>query len=110
MRPPKDTIANALQQLTLQMQRDGLWQDEMPAPEKLASKLPFCVDTLTFTQWLQWVMFPKLFALLEAGATLPANSNMATMAEQAFKQYPQDTDTLLGCVTALDSAINQQPQ
>lgn len=100
-------IAQTLQQLTLQLQRDGLWQTTPPTEDKLASKLPFCLDTLTFCEWLQWVMFPRLFALVETKTSLAANSNMATMAEQAFKQLPQDTANLLSLVEQLDRAINQ---
>jgi uncharacterized protein YqcC (DUF446 family) len=101
-------IAQTLQAITSQMQLQGLWQVEPPSPQKLASKLPFCVDTLTFSQWLQWVMFPKLFVIIETKATLPSKSNMAVMAEQAFKAETTDTAELLDLIRQLDQHITAE--
>lgn len=98
-------IAQTLSAITLEMQHLGLWDDIAPSSEKLASKLPFCVDTLTFSQWLQWVMFPKLFVIIETQAPLPSKSNMSVMAEQALKSEPADTDKLLAHITQLDKDI-----
>jgi len=99
-------IAVTLAAITAQMQDKGLWQDTPPSKDKLASKLPFCVDTLTFSQWLQWVMFPKLFVIIETKAALPNKSNMAVMAEQAFKAENADTTELLALIKQLDSQIS----
>jgi len=98
-------IGQTLRLISAEMQQLGLWQNEAPSAQKLASKLPFCVDTLTFAQWLQWVMFPKLVVIVETKAKLPANSNMATMAEQAFKKEPSDTKQLLALIVQLDQDI-----
>ena len=59
------SIAQTLRAITAEMQRQSLWQDQPPTAEQLGSKLPFCVDTLTFVQWLQWVMFPRLFVIID---------------------------------------------
>jgi len=99
-------IAVTLAAITAQMQEKALWQDTPPSEEKLASKLPFCVDTLTFSQWLQWVMFPKLFVIIETKAALPNKSNMAVMAEQAFKAESADTKQLLVLIKQLDKQIS----
>ncbi|MCJ8300277.1 MAG: YqcC family protein [Pseudomonadales bacterium] len=102
------SIAKTLRAITAEMQRQSLWQDQPPTAEQLGSKLPFCVDTLTFVQWLQWVMFPRLFVIIESGATLPNNSNMATMAEQALKSETVATEQLLTLIVQLDKDINGQ--
>ncbi len=98
-------ISATLRLVTAEMQRQGLWQDQPPATEKLSSKLPFCVDSLTFVEWLQWVMFPKLVAVIETRAKLPAASNMAVMAVQAFKTESADTNALLSLITQLDKDL-----
>jgi len=99
-------IAVTLAAITGQMQDKAMWQDAPPSKAKLASKLPFCVDTLTFSQWLQWVMFPKLFVIIDTKATLPNKSNMAVMAEQAFKAESADTTELLVLIKQLDMQIS----
>ncbi|AVO52175.1 YqcC family protein [Ectopseudomonas mendocina] len=64
----------------------GWWQDEAPSAEALASQEPFCVDTLSFEQWLQWIFLPRMKQLLEAGATLPSVSGIQAMAEMVYQQ------------------------
>ena len=98
-------IGQTLRLISTVMKQQGLWQSEPPGDKKLASTLPFCVDTLTFCEWLQWVMLPKLIVIVETKAKLPANSNMATMAEQAFKKEPSDTKQLLALIVQLDQNI-----
>lgn len=95
-----------LDELESQLQALALWQSEPPAPEALASQQPFCVDTLHFHQWLQWIMLPRLRQMLASGAALPSNSNMAVMAEHAFAQRPEDTAELLSIVQAIDECLN----
>ena len=98
-------IAQTLSSITKEMQHLGLWHDTAPSKQKLASKLPFCVDTLTFCEWLQWVMFPKLFVIIETKAQLPSKSNMSVMAQQALKAEDADTQQLLKLITQLDKDI-----
>ena len=49
------------------------WESIAPSAEALASTQPFCVESLSPTQWLQWIFIPRMHALLEAKATLPRN-------------------------------------
>ena len=67
-----DARVNALAEHLLLIERElrvlGWWQEQAPSAEALASQEPFCVDTLTFEQWLQWIFLPRMKQLLEAGA------------------------------------------
>ncbi len=55
-----DTIIPLLTALEHELQQRQLWQDILPPDEALASSEPFCVDTLTFPQWLQFIFIPKM--------------------------------------------------
>jgi len=61
-----------------------LWDAGEPSPEALASTQPFCIDTLDFPQWLQFVFLPRMHLLLEADLPLPAQCAVAEMAEMHF--------------------------
>ena len=61
-----------------------LWQKQAPTAEALASDQPFCVDTLSFEQWLQYVFLPRMGQLVSERMELPAECAVAPMAEQAF--------------------------
>lgn len=102
-----EQLAITLKKITREMQATHLWQSSPPSSDKLQSKLPFCLDTLTFSEWLQWIMFPKLVVIIETQATLPNKSNMSTMAEEAFKTLDVNTDNLLKLLNELDDTISQ---
>jgi len=76
--------ADLLLDLESEMRRMGLWEEESPSAEALASTLPFCCDTLSFPQWLQFVFQERMKTLIEAGAPLPSQCGIAPMAEEWF--------------------------
>jgi uncharacterized protein YqcC (DUF446 family) len=78
-------IASVLIDIEAQLRQLGLWDKVSPGAVALASAEPFCVDTLTFPQWLQFIFLPTLYRMLEAGETLPARSGIAPMAEEYFR-------------------------
>lgn len=83
-----------------------LWEVAPPEPERLASAIPFCHDTLEFTQWLQWVFIPRMRAVLEGGRPLPADCSIAPIAEDAFARIDGDTDALLDGLLEIDRLLS----
>lgn len=63
----------------------GLWSVEPPSAEALASVQPFCVDTMSFEAWLQWLFLPRMKALLESSGDLPTASGIRPMAEECYR-------------------------
>ncbi|MEC8429313.1 MAG: YqcC family protein, partial [Pseudomonadota bacterium] len=47
------TLHSALIDLQCELKNLNLWETQRPADEALASTQPFCIDTLSFPQWLQ---------------------------------------------------------
>ena len=76
-----------------------------PAPEALASVEPFCVDCLTFSEWLQWVYIPKMHAYMNEHGRLPAASGLVPIAEEAWKGSVEDTRRLQEVVVLLDALV-----
>ncbi|TRO12627.1 YqcC family protein [Ectopseudomonas mendocina] len=104
---------NALAEYLLLIERElrvqGWWQEEAPSAEALASVEPFCVDTLTFEQWLQWIFLPRMKALLESGATLPSVSGIQAMAEMVYQQQPSVARRLLELLGEFDRLLTRTP-
>lgn len=98
-----------LAQLTRELQCASLWDREAPSAEKLASIEPFCVDTLRFEQWLQWVFIPKLSkqVAMPHFSGLANPSDIHTMAEHAFKDYGQATNVICDVIHQIDKTLNQ---
>lgn len=70
------------------MRKADVWRDHAPAPAAMASRVPFCADTLAFSEWLQFVFIPRMHALIEAGAALPRASAIAPLAEESLDERP----------------------
>ncbi|MDM9653083.1 YqcC family protein [Pseudomonas mendocina] len=87
----------------------GWWQDEAPSAEALASPEPFCVDTLTFEQWLQWIFLPRMKVLLESGAALPSVSGIQAMGEMVYRQQPGIARRLLELLGEFDRLLTRTP-
>jgi uncharacterized protein YqcC (DUF446 family) len=57
-----------LDAIEAEMRRVGLWQDGPLDPGALGFRQPFGADTMTFVQWLQFVLLPRARARQGAGA------------------------------------------
>lgn len=73
-----------LLQLEQALQHCGLWSEVAPAADAFASKAPFCIDSMPFEHWLQWVFLPKMRQLVATRMPLPRQSQILPMAEVAF--------------------------
>ncbi|QBG35149.1 YqcC family protein [Litorilituus sediminis] len=74
-----------LKKLTIELMQAGHWQENLPSKEALASTAPFCCDTLTFAQWLQFIFIPRITEMIAAGTSLPSSIALSPLAEEVFK-------------------------
>lgn len=84
------------------------WEAHPPALERLASEIPFCHDTLEFTQWVQWIFLPRFHAVLDGDHPLPTASAIVPVAEDAMARLEGNTDALLDAFRDIDRLINGQ--
>ncbi|MFV9670084.1 YqcC family protein [Pantoea sp. ARC607] len=78
---PEQLITQRLEQLEAVMREYQLWQSTPPPEGALDSREPFCMDTLEPLQWLQWVLVPRMHALIAARHPLPQNFAVAPYYE-----------------------------
>lgn len=104
-----EKINDALNTLESELIRVDLWSDEPPTPEQLASREPFGVDTMTFEQWLQWIFIPKLREMINMPAFngMAHSSDIHTMADYLFKDYPENTDNVTKIIQSIDKLLNE---
>jgi uncharacterized protein YqcC (DUF446 family) len=96
-------VAALLIDLEAQLRQRLLWDADEPAPEALASTQPFCIDTLSFPQWLQFMFLPRMRALLDADLPLPAQCAIAEMAEMHFGSG--DAVAVIALLREIDLAV-----
>ncbi len=98
-------IADLVLELEREMRALGLWESLAPPSAALRSVQPFSVDTLDFTQWLQWVFIPRIADLIAVGDSLPRNCEIAPLAEMVFDNIDADTTRLLGLIRRIDRVL-----
>lgn len=102
--------AQQTRQLLVQIESElrgiGLWSASAPSSQAMASTMPFCYDTLTFAQWLQFMLLPRLQALLDGGQPLPAQICLCPMAEEALKAHGEAAWPLINRLADLDELLS----
>jgi uncharacterized protein YqcC (DUF446 family) len=101
-------VAEVLIDIEAQLRQLDLWSHQPPTADELASTEPFCVDTLTLPQWLQFIFLPTLYHMLEAGQSLPTQCCITPMAEEFFKGSGLATAELLKALRAVDNVLTQE--
>ena len=101
-------IAEVLIDIEAQLRQLGLWDKIPPSTEALASTEPFCVDTLTLPQWLQFIFLPTLYRMLEEEQALPERCGIAPMAEEFFKGSGLAVGELVKSLLKMDELLSQE--
>ncbi len=98
-------VAEQLLLIERELRVQGWWADDAPSEAALSSPEPFCIDTLAFEEWLQWIFLPRMKLLLESDAALPTASGIREMAEEVYRDRPHQARTLLDALAEFDRLI-----
>ena len=99
-------VAEVLIDIEAQLRQLGQWDNIPPSTEALASSQPFCVDTLTLPQWLQFIFLPTLYEMLENEQALPERCGIAPMAEEFFRGSGLATNELVSALLRMDDLLS----
>ncbi len=103
----RSQVAELLFDIEAALRQIEMWDETPPPAEALASTQPFCLDTLSFAQWLQFVFIPRMNELLDAGLPLPTSCAIAPMADEAFRGMQLPLADLLDALESMDRALTQ---
>ncbi len=101
-------IADVLLEVEASLRTHGKWDESSPADSELNSTTPFCLDTLKFEQWLQWIFLPRMKDTLEQTKPLPAQSAIFEYAEECLHKSDPSTNGLLKQLKTFDDLISIQ--
>lgn len=91
----KNQVKQHLTDLQIALTVHQLWEATPPSADDLANEQPFCIGTLSPTQWLQWIFIPRMHAIIDANSTLPRNFAITPYLEEALKE-----ETYLSAIAA----------
>ena len=101
-------IADVLLEVEANLRIHGKWDAHKPDASDLNSTIPFCMDTLKFEQWLQWIFLPRMKDTLEQTKPLPSQSGIFEYAEECLQKNDPSTNTLLKQLKTFDDLISIQ--
>ncbi|REL32384.1 YqcC family protein [Thalassotalea euphylliae] len=110
MTSQQHSIDELLYQLEQEMRHLKLWSIVKPRVEKLMSAAPFCVDTLRFEQWLQYIFLPQMYQLIKNKQPLPTQIALCPMAEVAFVGLSDKAADLINIIGDIDELLSGQRQ
>lgn len=99
-------IADHLLLIEHELRVQGWWSEDQPSAEALASTVPFAVDTMSFEQWMQWILLPRMKEILERGMALPNASGILVMAETVYSDRPEESRQLRKLLAEFDQLIS----
>ncbi|MCK0164752.1 YqcC family protein [Marinobacter sp. S6332] len=99
-------VADCLLAIEMELRTIGLWATERPPQAAFQSTEPFCIDTLEFTQWVQFVFLERMKLIVESGHPLPSVSGIAPMAEEYFRGRPESGQGLIRALEAIDQLLS----
>jgi len=98
-------ISEALLAIEAELRFLSLWESEPPPAEDLLSDQPFCCDTLDFAQWVQWVLLPRMWNIVEQAGPYPLRCGIHAYAEEWAVSQGADSLALLGQIKRFDALI-----
>lgn len=103
-------LLQLLNDLESELRKQGLWQKSKPSESALNSSAPFAIDTLTFTQWLQFIFIDKMSHLLQFSLPLPESISVLPMACEYFKNHSINSAEITDIIGRIDLLIGEKRQ
>lgn len=94
-------VARHSDRIEAEMQRIGLWQNQPLRPEQMDFKQAFAMDTMTFSQWLQFIFLPRVREAVEAN-DFPGSSSVGAQAVREFDGFTE-ADQLVTLLSEFDA-------
>ncbi len=92
--------------IELELRRIGLWEADRPPQCAFDSDLPFMLDTMRVSQWLQWVFLPRMRRILYDRKPLPTACAIHPVAKMDLAGTSSDTGRLLKFIARLDGLLS----
>lgn len=88
MPPSPSSVLTQLERIEAEMRRIGMWQTHPLEAEQYDFRAAFAMDTMSFSQWLQFIFMPNVRAAARSNK-FPAESHVAAQALREFDTVPE---------------------
>ncbi len=94
-------------EIEAELKRLNRWSVEPLPPEKFENMGAFGSNTMAFEQWLQFILIPRIYAIVEEKGDFPKDSMLASYAIRVFDGDPE-AGQLHDLLYELDKLINEK--
>lgn len=98
-------LAGLLDRIEGELKRLELWEQQAPPASAFRSPNPFCFDTMSVPQWLQWVFIPQMRETLSMGVPLAAPCQITPVVELYFEDIGAESGELLVLLEEFDALM-----
>jgi len=101
-------VATKAREIETELRSLHRWQQEPLPPERFENMGAFGSNTMTFDQWLQFILIPRIDEIVNERGDFPSGSMVGTYAIREFDGDPEG-GTLQQLLYELDDLINGEP-
>jgi len=99
-------VAQMADAIEREMRNIGAWQ-ATPLPEdKYDFRQAFAMDTMAFTQWLQFIFLERVRSLIASGGPFPTQSQVGVQAHRELHAQPE-ASALAELLSDFDALFNE---
>ena len=99
-------VENVIKAIEMEMKHIDLWQNKPLSPEKYKFQSAFAGDTMSFEQWIQFILIPNVRRIIKERGRFPQNSQVASYAGRNLEGYPYDVAKLQILLNMFDNIFN----
>jgi uncharacterized protein YqcC (DUF446 family) len=107
METTREKAQTKIAEIEDEMKRIGYWQNDPLRPEQYQFRMAFAMDTMAFTQWLQFIFIPRVKSMIETGEKFPPDSNNGAQATREF-DGDDNAQGLVSLLSEFDELIRQR--
>ena len=95
-------------QIEQELRNMGVWQSHAPPPEAFQSTRAFFGDTMSFYQWLQFVLLARVRQIVESRGSFPSKSSVCSYAVREL-DGENEASQLIDALRQFDRFIETLP-
>ncbi len=101
MPPSYSTVQTKLTEIENEMKRIGYWQSQPLRPEQYNFHSAFAMDTMAFSQWLQFIFIQRVQSIIDQRGEFPKSSSVGAQAVREFDGL-DETNHLISLLSEFD--------
>lgn len=82
--------SNKIDQIEAELKKIGYWENTPLPPEKFENMGAFSMNTMAASQWVQFVLIPRVRSIVAERGQLPPKSNVGVWGVKNFEQENEE--------------------